>query len=150
MLRELTGNILLSHVGAIAHGVAPHDNFEQRLTSPFANGGPACTKIFATTATPTIQNRGGLGRGRDRTRRSSSNLFTQEAAASDPDRPGQATLPSAHALQALKHKLQVHIGECRPVSSGDGSRRVESDNVPPLPRQSLEEVTIPPLGIQPV
>ena len=31
MLKEVNGDILLSTAGAIAHGVAPHDNFKQGL-----------------------------------------------------------------------------------------------------------------------
>ena len=31
MLKEVTGDILLTTAGAVAHGVAPNDNFKQGL-----------------------------------------------------------------------------------------------------------------------
>ena len=46
MLKEVTGDILLSTAGAIAHGIAPHDNFKQGLALSLREQWPGMYKDF--------------------------------------------------------------------------------------------------------
>jgi O-acetyl-ADP-ribose deacetylase (regulator of RNase III) len=46
MIKEVTGDILLSKAGAIAHGVAPHDDFKQGLALALREQWPAMYKDF--------------------------------------------------------------------------------------------------------
>lgn len=46
MLKEVTGDILLSTAAAIAHGVAPNDNFKQGLALALREQWPGMYKDF--------------------------------------------------------------------------------------------------------
>ena len=72
MLKEVTGDILLSTAGAIAHGIAPHDNFKQGLALSLRERWPGMYKDFATIAKPTVPKRAAPGPGKARIPRSSS------------------------------------------------------------------------------
>ena len=46
MLKEVSGDILLSTAGAIAHGIAPHDHFKQGLALSLREQWPGMYKDF--------------------------------------------------------------------------------------------------------
>jgi O-acetyl-ADP-ribose deacetylase (regulator of RNase III) len=46
MIKEVTGDILLSKAGAIAHGIAPNDDFKQGLALALREQWPAMYKDF--------------------------------------------------------------------------------------------------------
>lgn len=108
MIKEVHGDILLSSAHAIAHGVAPNDNFHQGLALALREQWPALYKDFrhfCHTAHPKPGD-AWLWAGADGRR--IVNLLTQEAAYGHGEKPGHATLPNVnHALRSL-HKLALH------------------------------------------
>ena len=132
MLKEVTGDILLSTAGAIAHGIAPHDNFKQyrefRHYCQTYNPKPGGAWSWKGPNSPVIIN-----------------LFTQEPPASDQDRPGKATLPNVnHALQALKKELQEHqVKSVALPRLATGVGGLEWEKVYPLLQQALKDLNIP-------
>ena len=109
MLKEVTGDILLSTAGAIAHGVAPNDNFKQGLALSLREQWPGMYKDFRHYCQTYNPKPGDAWSWKGPNSPVIINLFTQEPAASDQDHPGKATLPNVnHALQALKKELQEH------------------------------------------
>src|SRR5574340_157738 len=109
------------------------------------SSGPACTRIFATIARPTIPSQAAPGPWKGPNSPVIINLFTQEPPASDQDRPGKASLPNVnHALQALKKELQergVKSVALPRLATGVGG--LEWEKVYPLLQQALKELTIP-------
>jgi O-acetyl-ADP-ribose deacetylase (regulator of RNase III) len=71
MIKEVAGDILLSKAGAIAHGVAPHDDFKQGLALSLREHWPGMYKDFRITVRPTILNLAPCGAGKDLAHRSS-------------------------------------------------------------------------------
>lgn len=92
MIREVSGDILLSSAQAIAHGVAPNDHFDSGLALALREKWPAMAKDFRHYAHQShpkpgeIWLWGGVGSARI------FNLITQEGEHTHGSRPGQATL----------------------------------------------------------
>lgn len=145
MLKEVTGDILLTTAGAIAHGVAPNDNFKQGLALSLREQWPGMYKDFRHYCQTYHPKPGSAWSWKGPNSPVIINLFTQEAPASDQDRPGKASLPNVnHALQALKHELQEHkITSVALSRLATGVGGLEWEKVSPLLQQALKEVTIP-------
>jgi len=102
MLKEVAGDILMTKAEALAHGVAPNDNFAQGLALALRKQWPAMYKDFnhySQTYTPKsgeLWTWSGVGGIRI------VNLYTQEPAAGHGSRPGRATIQNVnHCLKAL-------------------------------------------------
>jgi O-acetyl-ADP-ribose deacetylase (regulator of RNase III) len=107
MIKEVSGDILLSGAQAIAHGVAPHDHFASGLALSLRERWPAMYKDFRHYCQNHHVEPGGLWAwaGTDVVRLVA--LFTQEPAAHDHGHPGKAHVEHVnHALRAL-HKLAL-------------------------------------------
>ncbi len=105
MIYDVTGDILLSGAAAIAHGVAPNDNFSSGLALSLREEWPGMYKDFRHYCQTTNPKPGGLwmwgGPGGKRI----VNLLTQESPSHHGGRPGRAsTVFVNHALREL-HKL---------------------------------------------
>lgn len=105
MIRYVTGDILLSKANAIAHGVAPNDDFAQGLALSLREFSPAMYKDFRHFCQSThpkagsIWTWGGAGGARIVA------LFTQEGAYGHGAKPGRASAANVnHALKALAHE----------------------------------------------
>ncbi len=102
MIRELTGDILLSEADVIVHGVAPHDHFDNGLALALREKWPAMVKDFRHHCHQSNPKPGGIfvwsGPG---TR--IANLLTQDPAQSSHSKPNKATLPNVnHSLRKLR------------------------------------------------
>lgn len=102
MITKTHGDILLSDAQAIAHGIAPHDHFNQGLALALRERHPAMAKDFRHYCH--LQNpkagHAWLWAGPERV---IINLMTQEAAASNSAHPGKATVHNInHALKELR------------------------------------------------
>lgn len=102
MIKEVTGDILLSKAELIAHGIAPNDHFGQGLALALREKHPALHKDFRHHIHQSHPKCGEVwlweGDGIK-----IANLFTQEAALSEKSHPGKATLANVnHCLHALK------------------------------------------------
>ncbi len=107
MLKEVTGDILLTQAEAVAHGVAPNDHFASGLALSLRERWPAMYKDFrhyCQTVTPKpgeLWTWAGVGGVRI------VNLFTQEPAPSHGANPGRATLENVNrCLKALSKMIE--------------------------------------------
>ncbi|MDF1865380.1 MAG: macro domain-containing protein [Saprospiraceae bacterium] len=102
MIKEVSGDILLSKAQAIAHGLAPNDHFDQGLALSLRKNYPSMYKDFrhyyriAHPAPGKAWIWSGVGGVRI------INLLTQEPAKGNNSHPGKASLPNVnHALKEL-------------------------------------------------
>ncbi len=109
MIREVAGDLLLSEVEAIAHGVAPNDHFDQGLALALREKWPAMARDFKHYSHQTHPKPGeiwtwsGVGGARIYC------LMTQEGDHAHGSRPGRATLANVnHCLKRLRHELEKH------------------------------------------
>lgn len=112
MIREVTGDILLSSARAIAHGVAPNDDFKSGLALALRERWPAMYKDFRHYCHDTHAKEGGLwawsGVG-PRGPVHIVNLFTQEAAYGQGATPGRARVAwVGRALGALRKHVEAN------------------------------------------
>ena len=105
MLKEVTGDILLSTAGALAHGIAPHDNFKQGLALSLREQWPGMYKDFRHYCQTYNPKPGGAWSWKGPNSPVIINLFTQEPPASDQDRPLRA-LRTLHVADAATHNRQ--------------------------------------------
>lgn len=105
MITKVRGDILLSDARAIAHGVAPHDHFNQGLALALRERHPAMAKDFRHYCHQENPKPGHawLWAGPERV---IINLMTQEPAPDSKANPGKATLHNvSHALKELRKIL---------------------------------------------
>lgn len=106
MIRRVKGDILLSDAQAIAHGVAPHDHFNQGLALALRERHPAMAKDFRHYCHLQNPKAGGawLWAGPERV---VINLMTQEPAPDNQAHPGKATRHNvSHALKELRKMIE--------------------------------------------
>lgn len=145
MVKEVTGDILLTKAEAVAHGVAPNDNFGTGLALSLREQWPAMYKDFrhyCQTFTPKpgeLWAWAGVGGTRI------VNLFTQEPPPSHGARPGKATIEHVnHCLKALAKVIEtekVKSVALPRLATGVGGLKWE--DVKPLIEKHLGHLTIP-------
>ena len=106
MIHYVSGDILLTDAQAIAHGVAPNDDFKQGLALALRERWPGMYGDFRHyfhTSHPKVGgvwSWGGVGGVRI------VSLYTQELAGTHGAHPGKASLESVnHALRELAHEI---------------------------------------------
>lgn len=107
MIKEVSGDLLLSRAPAIAHGVAPNDPFSQGLALSLRTRAPALYKDFRHYCQTYHPKPGTLWTwaGADGVR--VVNLFTQDAGEGHHGKPGRASEANVgHALKEL-HQLAL-------------------------------------------
>ena len=145
MLKEVAGDILLTKAAALAHGVAPNDNFANGLALALRERWPAMYKDFrhySQTFTPKsgeLWTWAGVGGVRI------VNLYTQEPAASHGAKPGRATIENVnHCLKALCRVIEAEkfksIALPR-LATGVGG--LNWKDVKPLMQKHLGHLSIP-------
>lgn len=106
MIKKVRGDILLTDAQAIAHGVAPHDHFNQGLALALRERHPAMAKDFRHYCHQENPKPGHawLWAGPERV---IINLMTQEPAPDNKAHPGKATAHNvSHALKELRKILK--------------------------------------------
>ena len=145
MMKEVTGDILLSKAQAIAHGVAPHDDFKQGLALSLREQWPGMYKDFRHYCQTYNPKPGTVWSWKGPGSPIIINLFTQEPADDHHSRPGKATISYLnHALQALKKELrsqQVTSLALPRLATGVGGLTWEE--VKPLIEQTLGDADLP-------
>lgn len=145
MIKEVSGDILLTKAQTIAHGIAPNDPFSHGLAQQLRTQWPAMYKDFRHYCQSQHPKPGGLWAwmGADGTR--VINLFTQEPAHKPSEKPGRATTQYVgHALKALRHLIDAEkfTSVALPrLATGVGG--LDWADVKPLLRQHLDDLTIP-------
>ena len=144
MITKVSGDILLSKAQAIAHGVAPHDHFNQGLALALKKEHPSMVKDFRHFC---FQNNPKSGNAWlwASPERVVFNLMTQEPAKDNNANPGKATHANInHALKDL-HKLIVE-NEIKSIALpklATGVGGCDWEEVEPLIVKHLGEVKIP-------
>jgi O-acetyl-ADP-ribose deacetylase (regulator of RNase III) len=107
MIKEVSGDIMLSKAQAIAHGVAPHDHFDNGLALSLRQDYPSMAKDFRHWCHQTNPHPGAawIWSGANGVR--VINLLTQEPSANRQGHPGEATLHNvSHSLREMKKIIQ--------------------------------------------
>jgi O-acetyl-ADP-ribose deacetylase (regulator of RNase III) len=145
MIREVSGDILLTDAQAIAHGIAPNDHFDSGLALALRERWPSLAKDFRHFAHNVHPKAGELwtwgGVGGIRI----FNLMTQDGEHTHGARPGKATLANVnHCLRRLKHELEKEkISSLAMPALATGVGGLSWNDVRPLIEQSLSGLDIP-------
>jgi O-acetyl-ADP-ribose deacetylase (regulator of RNase III) len=145
MIIEVVGDILLSKAGAVAHGVAPNDNFASGLALALRERWPGMYKDFRHYCQVSSPKPGELWSwaGPDGVR--IVNLLTQEPPPSHGAHPGKARLESVnHCLKALRRAIvseQFKSVALSRVATGVGG--LDWDEVKPLIAKQLGDAPVP-------
>lgn len=144
MIKEVTGDILLSKAAAIAHGIAPHDDFKQGLALALRDQWPGMYKDFRHYCQTYHPKPGSLWAWKGPNSPVIYNLFTQEPADDRQGRPGKASIPNVnHALQALKKELTADkITSVALPRLATGVGGLSWDDVAPMLTALLKDVGI--------
>lgn len=148
MIKEVSGDIMLTRAQVIAHGVAPNDPFHSGLALQLRERWPAMYKDFRHYCQSQHPKAGTLWAwmGADGTRVVS--LFAQEGAPGHHGgNPGPATLQhTGHALRALqKLALEEKFTSIALPRLATGVGRLSWEDVRPLISQHLGELGMPVL-----
>ena len=145
MIHELSGDILLSTAKAVAHGVAPNDDFHQGLALQLRERMPALYKDFRHYCQTQHPKSGGLWTWMSSDAHYIVNLFTQEGAYEHGSKPGHATLShvnhALHALHAFAQKEKISSIALPRLACGVGG--LNWDDVKPLIEKQLGDLGIP-------
>ena len=145
MLKEVSGDILLSGAQVIAHGVAPADNFNQGLALSLREQYPAMAKDFRHYCQVSHPKAGEIWAWAGADGKRIVNLMVQEEAPSKQSRPGKATT----------HTVNVALRELRALIESEGFESValprlatgvgglEWAEVAPLIENHLGDLSIP-------
>jgi O-acetyl-ADP-ribose deacetylase (regulator of RNase III) len=146
MIKEVSGDILLSKAEAIAHGVAPFDHFDHGLALSLREEYPSMFKDFKHYCKLENPEPGSAWIWSGVHGKRIINLMTQEPAAGHGHggHPGGATLTNVnHAIHALK-KMIVKEGlksvAMPRLATGVGGLKWE--DVAPLLHQNLDDLNI--------
>lgn len=145
MIHEVTGDILLSKAAAVAHGVAPNDNFGSGLAMALREQWPAMVKDFRHYCQVSHPKPGELwswaGAGGVRI----LNLMTQEPAPGHGSNPGKARVEHVnHCLKALRKTIESEkIGSVALPKLATGVGGLDWEAVKPLLEKHLGDLSIP-------
>jgi O-acetyl-ADP-ribose deacetylase (regulator of RNase III) len=145
MVKYVSGDILLTKSEALAHGIAPHDDFKQGLALSLREQWPALYKDFRHYCHTQNPKAGEVWSWKGAGGPAIVNLLTQEAPKSKNSRPGKAS------VQHVNHSLKSLVAEVKErefssvaitkVSTGVGG--LDWDDVKPLIEKHLGELEIP-------
>jgi O-acetyl-ADP-ribose deacetylase (regulator of RNase III) len=104
---EVEGDILLTEAVAVAHGVAPNDNFANGLALPLRERWPAMYKDFRHYGQVSTPKSGEVWSWAGAGNVNILKLFTQEAPPSHGANPGKASVENInHCLKALRKTIE--------------------------------------------
>lgn len=109
MIKEVSGDIMLSKAQAIAHGIAPHDHFENGLALSLRQDYPSMAKDFRHWCHQTNPKPGHAWIWASAEGKRIINLLTQEPPSGHghSGHPGHASLSNVgHCLRELKKMIQ--------------------------------------------
>lgn len=145
MLHMVSGDILLSKAQAIAHGIAPHDDFHHGLALALREKWPAMAKDFrhwchnSHPEAGTLWAWGGAGGARIVC------LLTQDPPRSSGQHPGAARIEHVnHALKALHQFVEKEgIRSLALPRLATGVGGLKWDDILPLIQKHLGQLKIP-------
>ncbi|MGH1398553.1 MAG: macro domain-containing protein [Alphaproteobacteria bacterium] len=144
MITKVSGDILLSDAQAIAHGIAPHDHFNQGLALALRENYPSMAKDFRHYCHQYNPKAGNtwLWAG---PKSIIINLMTQEAPTDNKAHPGSATTKNVnHALKELRSIIdKENITSIALPKLATGVGGLPWDEVEPLIEKYLGDLKIP-------
>jgi O-acetyl-ADP-ribose deacetylase (regulator of RNase III) len=144
MITRVNGDILLSEAQAIAHGVAPHDHFDQGLALALRERFPAMVKDFRHYCFQQNPKPGNawFWAGAEKV---IINLMTQEPAPNSKAHPGKASIKNInHALKKLCSIIEKEgISSVALPRLATGVGGLEWSDVEPLIEKNLGDLKIP-------
>ncbi len=144
MITKVRGDILLTDAQAIAHGVAPHDHFNQGLALALRERHPAMAKDFRHYCHQENPSAGHawLWAGPERV---IINLMTQDPAPDNHAHPGKATAHNVtHALKELRRIVEEQgISSVALPKLATGVGGLAWNEVEPLIDSHLGDLNIP-------
>lgn len=145
MIKEVSGDILLSKAQAIAHGVAPHDHFENGLALSLRQDYPSMTKDFRHWCHQSNPKPGGAWIWSGADGRRIINLLTQEPPSGHghSGHAGSASLQYVgHALRELKKIIQdENLTSVALPRLATGVGGLKWEDVKPLIYSALDDCT---------
>ncbi len=145
MIKEVTGDILLTSASAIAHGIAPNDHFDNGLALSLREQHPEMYKDFRHHCKVHNPKTGTAWYWDDANGSRIVNLFTQESPIGHSAHPGRASLKDVnHALKEL-----AKIAKAKDLDSiaipklATGVGGLNWEDVKPLIDNHLSELEIP-------
>lgn len=107
MFHEVSGDILLSKADAIAHGIAPNDNFKQGLALSLRERWPAMYKDFRHFCKTARPKSGDLWSWKGPGSKLIINLFTQDGSYEGEGHPQKATVQHVnHCMKELRKIIE--------------------------------------------
>ena len=145
MIIEVTGDILLSKARAIAHGVAPNDDFHAGLALQLRERMPALYKDFRHYCQTRHPKSGELWTWMSADGHYIINLLVRDAAYDHGSKPGHASLSHInHALHALRSLVQHEkIASLALPRLACGINGLDWNDVKPLIEKQLGDLNIP-------
>jgi O-acetyl-ADP-ribose deacetylase (regulator of RNase III) len=145
MIKEVAGDILLSGARAIAHGVAPNDDFKQGLALALREQWPAMSKDFRHYCHGSHPKPGELWSWKGPESPVIINLMTQDPPAHEGAHPGKAHLESVNkSLRELRKQIdELELTSLAITKVATGVGGLEWKDVKPLIHRHLEDVKIP-------
>jgi O-acetyl-ADP-ribose deacetylase (regulator of RNase III) len=145
MLKEVSGDILLSKAEMIAHGVAPGDHFNQGLALALRERYPAMAKDFRHYCQVSHPKAGELWTWAGAEGVRIANLMTQDEATGQKSHPGKATSHNVGAaLRGLRGLIeQESIASVALPRLATGVGGMQWDDVRELIDRHLGDLSIP-------
>jgi len=149
LIREAEGDILLRQADAIAHGIAPFDQFSTDWRSHYGSVSRRWSRTSTITASKAIQSPARRGFEVERTRTAASariiSLLTQDPSEGAGAMPGKASLHKVnHALKALARLIaEEKLTSLALPRLATGVGGLDRANVRPLIEKHLERLDIP-------
>lgn len=145
MIKEVTGDILLTEAQAIAHGVAPSDHFDSGLALSLRKNYPAMAKDFRHYCKLENPKEGSIWMWGTVGGKRIFNLMTQAPAKSQKGHPGVATL---HNVRGCLKELVTQVKEENVQSLAlpklaTGYGKLNWEDVLPIIHEKLSELDIP-------
>lgn len=144
MIKEVVGDILLSKAQAVAHGVAPNDDFKQGLALSLRDNWPSLYKDFRHYCHVSHPQPGALWSWKGPNSPIVINLFTQEEPQTHHAHPGKATLANVnHALKSLKNEIKAQgVKSIAITRLATGVGGLEWKDVKPMIEKTLADVDV--------
>lgn len=144
MIKEVSGDIMLSKAQAIAHGVAPNDHFDNGLALSLRQDYPSMAKDFRHWCHQSNPKPGEAWIWSSADGKRLIQLLTQEPAVGHQGHPGKATLPNVnHALRSLRKMVQEEgIESIALPRLATGVGGLNWDDVRPLIDKNFEDSNV--------
>ena len=145
MIYEVEGDILLTDANALAHGLAPNDDFKKGLALALKENWPSLYKDFRHFSHGNHPKEGSLWTWVNSEGKRIINLFTQKHAKSHNQPPGKATSSLVnHSLKELRKEIEIEgITSLAIPKIATGVGGLDWEEVYPLIKSHLGDLDIP-------